>query len=133
MPPSDERPFRPTRPGIPQSENSALWRTVGYNQEVSERRFDAIDGNIKTMSANVDSIRTDVKGILETDERRAKSTEKRNQRLWQVGSTVLAALCVAAIIALFKVFAPIALSGLQNRAPTVNETVDHIHQITGEH
>ncbi len=125
MSPPDDRRRTATNPLGVSAEAAALWRTVESNEKRADSRFESIEESVTTIKDDVSTIKDDVKGILATDERRVTSIEKRNQRLWQVGGPVMAGLVIALIIALFKVFAPIAVTGLRNRPDTVNEMVDH--------
>jgi hypothetical protein len=133
-------PRRPTLPGpLGASEANALWRARDEDRANVEKRFDRVEGSLEQLHEDVGEVKTVVTSIQMSEQAkeaaeqvRAASAEKRNQRIWQVASGVMVALLVALIIALFKVFAPIAMTGSQVKPERVVDKVDHIHGTIGE-
>lgn len=109
------------------SEAAALWRAREEDRKDADRRFDRIEHGVEGLKEDMGEVKVDLGDIKKAEEARSKSAEKRNQRIWQVASGVLIALLVAIIIALWKVFAPIAITGNQVKPPRVNDELDQIH------
>jgi hypothetical protein len=130
---ADDYRHRPTPPPVggfvATHEAAALWRAREEDRKDADRRFDRIEQGVEGLKEDMVEVRTDLGAIKTAEETRAKSAEKRNQRLWQVGSGVLVSLLVAIVIALWKVFAPIAIVGHSVKPERVIDTVDDIRKL----
>lgn len=126
-------PIKPTPPfgTFAGRETDALWRARDEDRAEVKERFTRLEDGVKELHVDVSEVKMSVNGILDTEKQRAASAEKRDNRIWQVGSGVLVALLVAAVIALWKVFAPIAITGASVKPPTVNEQLDNIQHEMG--
>lgn len=129
-----DKPYRPQSVGLFRSpEIEALWRVRTEDNERVDGRLDRMESSLTVLKGDVDEVKDGIGDIRDAEKRRADSVEKRNQRFWQIGGTILAALAVALVIAVVKVFLPLAAASVQSRPPTVNEQLDSIHHEIGSH
>jgi len=133
-------PGYPTKPTPPfgnfggRSDTDALWRARDEDRAEAKERFGKLEDGVSELRSDVGEVKISVNGILETEQKRTASAEKRNERVWKLFTAFLVALLVPAVIALFKVFAPIAISGNSVKPPTAIEQIDQMHQqINGGH
>lgn len=119
---------RPSYPGyVSPSEAAALWRARDEDRAEAKDRFGRLEQGVDALRLDVHEVKQSVASIETAEHIRAASVEKRNQRIWQVASGVMVGVFVALVITLFKIFAPIAVTGAQVKPPTVNEQLDRMH------
>lgn len=108
------------------SEAAALWRAREEDRKDADRKFTRIENDLDGIQADMGEVKGDVRDIKKAEEQRTVSAEKRNQRIWQVTSGALVSLLVAVIIALWKVFAPLAIGGATGKPERVIDKVEHL-------
>lgn len=129
-PPRQRTATWPTTVGRPPANPvEHLWHELGAEKAQTERRFDQLERQVESVQEGVTAIAGAVTKLTlseatraEAETRAARSVELRNTRMWQVATPVIAALALAVIVAIFKVFVPLAMGHQVN--PTINEMID---------
>lgn len=107
-------------------EADALWRTVESDRKRNEDRFDKLDAKVDRVEEGVGEIKASVEAIKQTEEKRASSAKKRDDRIWQVFSACLIAALIGLGGLVYKTFFHVAKSGMEARPETVLETLDRV-------
>lgn len=124
MPPEPKGP--PIGGFVATSEAAALWRARDEDRKDADRKFTRIETDLDGIKDDMREVKSGLFDIKKAEETKAASAEKRNQRIWQVTSGALVSLLVAVIIALWKVFAPIAIGGAAVKPDRVIDKVERV-------